>query len=325
MIIPVYNTATYLERCIDSLACQTYRDMEIILVDDGSTDGSGEICDSWIHKDSRFRVIHQANSGVSVARNAGLKVFTGEYLSFVDSDDWLERKTYELAINKMKETDSNLFMYKVHYVDEVTGAVTVQRIMRTDYQGDSHEAMLQTMALDYLYKGYPHNKVWKVRSSDNWLRNFDTSVRLAEDLLWNLQMIASMPEVKCYFSSFCGYNYLQRHGSATKDGNLATVLELFDTLNMVVELSKTQSKKLLECAKVAYHYRAISLLGTGYNTGNQNLVEAVKPYFIKYNRSFLYSDFSLKSWKLKHIVRSVMLYINISAKWTHKIYLALRG
>lgn len=89
VIVPVYNVSTYLDKCVESLVEQTYTNLEIIFVNDGSTDSSGEICDLWAQKDSRIKVIHQQNAGLSGARNAALPVATGEYIMFVDSDDFL--------------------------------------------------------------------------------------------------------------------------------------------------------------------------------------------------------------------------------------------
>ena len=94
VIVPVYNCEKYLSQCIESILAQTYINLQIILIDDGSKDNSGKICDTYAEKDTRIEVIHQANSGVSVARNAGLKVVRGEYIGFVDSDDYLAPSMY---------------------------------------------------------------------------------------------------------------------------------------------------------------------------------------------------------------------------------------
>ena len=89
IIVPVYNVDKYLERCVNSIIQQSYRNLEIILVDDGSTDNSGTICDTYKEKDDRIIVIHKENGGLSDARNAGIKIFTGEYVTFIDSDDYV--------------------------------------------------------------------------------------------------------------------------------------------------------------------------------------------------------------------------------------------
>ena len=95
VIVPIYNVEKYLEKCIESIVNQTYKNLEIILVDDGSQDNCPAMCDEWTQKDSRIKVIHKKNGGLSSARNAGLEVSNGEYISFVDSDDWLDENTFE--------------------------------------------------------------------------------------------------------------------------------------------------------------------------------------------------------------------------------------
>lgn len=98
VIIPVYNTEKYLKRCIESVINQTFLDLEIILVDDGSTDQSASICDDYARRDNRIKVIHKTNGGLSDARNTGIKEATSEFISFVDSDDWLALDIYDYTI-----------------------------------------------------------------------------------------------------------------------------------------------------------------------------------------------------------------------------------
>lgn len=117
IIVPVYNVAPYLHECIDSIVNQTYSNLEIILVDDGSTDESGQICDAYAAQDHRIHVIHQTNGGVSAARNAGIAVATGEYIGFVDSDDFLDINMYSLLVshleaNELDILECNAYRYK---------------------------------------------------------------------------------------------------------------------------------------------------------------------------------------------------------------------
>ncbi len=112
VIIPIYNVEKYLRRCVDSVLNQTYKNIEIILVDDGSPDGCPTICDEYAHRDSRVIVLHKENGGLSSARNAGLdSPLTGEYVTFVDSDDWIAPDTYEYAVKLLKKTDSDVIQY----------------------------------------------------------------------------------------------------------------------------------------------------------------------------------------------------------------------
>ena len=89
VIVPIYKVEAYLDKCVQSIVDQTYTNLEIILVDDGSPDRCGQMCDAWAAKDSRIRVVHKENGGLSDARNAGLEIATGTYIAFVDSDDWV--------------------------------------------------------------------------------------------------------------------------------------------------------------------------------------------------------------------------------------------
>ena len=118
VIIPIYNVENYLERCLQSIIRQTYTHLEIILVDDGSTDSCPQICDEYKTKDSRIKVIHKENGGLSDARNKGLDAASGAYISFIDSDDWIDLKTYELSIQKIQETNAEVLAFNVLWVYE---------------------------------------------------------------------------------------------------------------------------------------------------------------------------------------------------------------
>ena len=108
IIVPVYNVAQYLDRCLNSLVQQSHRNLEILLVDDGSTDGSGALCDRWQSRDPRIRVFHKPNGGLSDARNHGLERACGEYICFVDSDDWCDLRFVEMLLRQLLETGSDL-------------------------------------------------------------------------------------------------------------------------------------------------------------------------------------------------------------------------
>lgn len=118
VIIPVYNVEDYLERCLDSVINQTYKNLEIIVVDDGSTDNSGEICDEYDKKDSRIIVIHKDNGGVSSARNQGMDICTGDYIAFVDSDDYIHPTTYYTCMNIMLKEELDYIEFEYKKVDK---------------------------------------------------------------------------------------------------------------------------------------------------------------------------------------------------------------
>lgn len=134
VIIPVYNVEKYISQCLDSVCNQTNRDLEIILVDDGSTDASGKICDEYACHDKRIHVIHQKNSGAAAAKNAGLRVASGEYLSFVDSDDFLELNAYYYMIQIMQTQNADVVqcsyrdVFKNYVKDHILKDTTLNQI-----------------------------------------------------------------------------------------------------------------------------------------------------------------------------------------------------
>lgn len=117
VIVPIYKVEKYLNTCVDSIIAQTYKNLEIILVDDGSPDNCGRICDEYALKDSRIKVIHQQNGGLSAARNAGLDVATGEYIGFVDSDDYIAPDMYEKLYNALKNNNCDLSICNIICID----------------------------------------------------------------------------------------------------------------------------------------------------------------------------------------------------------------
>ena len=121
IIVPVYNMEQYMERCVNSIINQTYSNLEIILVDDGSTDRSPAMCDEYALKDARIKVVHKANGGLSDARNAGLKVATGAYIGYVDSDDWVELSMYQKLYESCIENDAQVAVcrYAKAYQDRI--------------------------------------------------------------------------------------------------------------------------------------------------------------------------------------------------------------
>lgn len=146
VIIPVYNVAAYLPQCLDSVLQQDYSHLEIILIDDGSTDRSGAICDEYAARDSRITVIHQKNAGAAAAKNAGLKIATGEYLSFVDSDDFLEPGAYSHMVGLLKHSGADVIQcaYRDVFTDK-----THDQVIHPDQTLLTGEAYLSLFTRDW--------------------------------------------------------------------------------------------------------------------------------------------------------------------------------
>lgn len=153
VIVPVYNVQKYLERCLDSLVNQTLSDIEIILVDDGSKDNSGEICDKYEKKYSNIKVIHKENAGLGYARNSGLEVATGEYIAFVDSDDYLDKDFYEKLYINAKNNNSDICFGEVSFLDH---DLKEKNILRNPYEIKKFEG---SDVLKYVLSNILHIKV----------------------------------------------------------------------------------------------------------------------------------------------------------------------
>ena len=141
VIVPVYNVRSYLEKCFESIAGQNYRNLEIILVDDGSTDGSGDLCEELARRDSRVRVIHKKNGGLGSARNAGIDAARGEILSFIDSDDWIEPGMYDTLTEIMHRENAQIIACGIKKVSE-TGEVSYYQDTLEERRAYSREAAL---------------------------------------------------------------------------------------------------------------------------------------------------------------------------------------
>ncbi len=199
VIIPIYNTSKHLPRCLDSVLAQTYTNLQIILVDDGSTDNSGTICDDYATKDSRIKVIHQENQGVSAARNAGLKVATGEYIGFVDSDDFIEPDMYIHLLNLLIQSCSDIAICAV--VGEAT-------LIKTDHP----VVLVPSDAFYKLYSQlYTHNKLFKKEIVKNLF--FKTDIAICEDMVFCFQ--AFMQAKKIVYTPATKYHYIVYLNSAS--------------------------------------------------------------------------------------------------------------
>jgi len=216
IIVPVYNVKAYLNSCIESLVTQTIRDIQIIIVDDGSTDGSSEICEAWKKKDSRILVIHQGNSGVSVARNQGLAYSLGKYVGFVDADDIIANDFYEKMVNvaEKNESDGAFCGYCCVY-DNGT-------------KREINPFMIETItAEDAVYECCKRNgwhlTIWnKIFRKDRIYSNntpilFEKELYIGEDAYWLIQVLQNCKMIAC--CDTVGYFYrVGREGSAVTQG-----------------------------------------------------------------------------------------------------------
>ena len=158
VIVPIYNVEEYLDRCVESIVNQTYKNLEIILVDDGSPDNCPQMCDNWAEKDSRIKAVHKENGGLSDARNAGMPFATGEIISFIDSDDWIELNMFETMLNRMIEDNSDIVSCGVKWVEE--DGCLIRDVTSENEVLDNKTAMKELLN-DSKLKQHVWNKIYK--------------------------------------------------------------------------------------------------------------------------------------------------------------------
>lgn len=206
IIVPIFNVEQYLERCINSIIKQTFQDFELILVDDGSTDKCGKICDEYADTDDRIHVIHQNNGGLSDARNTGLRVSKGDYVVFVDSDDWVSEFFLENLLRVQSITNADIVECSIIRTDsediKETGKIAAQ------YREYSTVDALQLLIKDNLFHQYVWNKLYrKSVIGDTFFEKGKTN----EDEFWTYQIFSSANKI--VWMNLPLYYYFQRDNS----------------------------------------------------------------------------------------------------------------
>lgn len=204
IIVPVYNMEIYLRKCIDSILCQTYKNIELILVDDGSTDSSPQICDEYAELDDRVKVIHKHNTGQADSRNKGINIAKGEYIGFVDSDDWIDADMYEVLYNTIVDTGADISICGTYY--EYKNKVEVIYDCGRTYIYDNKEA-IKAVYLDSNIKSYSCDKLFKREI----IANDYPDIRYFEDLSVLIKWIANANKIVVVGKA--KYHYRQRLGS----------------------------------------------------------------------------------------------------------------
>lgn len=186
IIVPVYNNGRYIKKCIESIVNQTYRKLQIILIDDGSTDESGKICDTYAEQDERIEVYHLENRGVSHTRNFGLNKAFGEYIQFVDADDCIKSNMTERLVHKMHKSDIDMVV--CNYVKDFRKMKTISNFLEMPGRYTNVEYLQHTLRdPGHHYFGVVWNKLYRLRIIRDNEITFDVRVNLGEDFIFNMQ------------------------------------------------------------------------------------------------------------------------------------------
>lgn len=298
VIVPVYKTEGLLDRCVESIVGQTYKNLEIILVDDGSPDNCPAMCDEWAEKDSRIRVIHKENGGVSSARNAALDIATGDYIGFVDSDDWIEPEMYSSLIQKISESGKNIALCS-YYAVEISGeryecrcVVDKEVLDKDDY-------------FRFIVLGGDGGYIWNRLYDADILKEvrFDEDIWYSEDLLFNFK--TAQKSNGAAILDKIEYNYVQKR---IKEQAWAMNDHSFDSMTAFeIMLSyKDIPEDVYDCCLRGYAAAAFTLL-SGVLTNEK--------YFYKYDDiryailNFKKRILTQKKYPLKYKVKTLALWL----------------
>ena len=249
IIVPVYNVEKYLIRCVDSILKQTYTNLEILLVNDGSTDSSGSICDSFASIDSRIKVIHKKNGGLSDARNTGIKIVTGQYIGFVDSDDWINPKMYEKLYKNIKKHDADISICGFSLIEEVAQNSPLDLLPEKKYE---IQRFTSKQALEILLtKRLFHSNAWDKLYTKELFENIEyPKGRIYEDIATTYKLICKANGI--VYCAYPGYNYLQRQGSLIHSHFNAKLYGMVESYQEMLEYIKINYNELIKPVQRLY-------------------------------------------------------------------------
>lgn len=271
VIVPVYKVEKYLEKCIESIIKQTYTNLQIILVDDGSPDNCGKICDEYAKKDSRIEVIHKINGGLSDARNVGINRANGRYIGFVDSDDYIKEDMYEKLINLIKEYDADISICNLYDVIDGNECIRNKENGIREY---SRIDILKEILLDKNIQSYAWNKLYKKELFDEIkypigkkYEDIGTTFYLFEKC--NKIVVTSEPE----------YYYLKRADSLVNNVTESTIL---DYTEIIIQRYLYIKQNIKELRKYNNYYLAKTLITAHNDIENlENISEEMQQRYKK--------------------------------------------
>lgn len=234
IIVPVYNVEAYLDRCIKSILSQTYKNIELLLIDDGSSDESGKICDRYSELDPRCKTYHKINSGVSATRNLGIRNATGDWIGFVDSDDWIDPETYELAIKTAIEKQVDIVQWQISTFTDSGLERTETNIESTYFDLNNNTSYCRPNSVTLLIKK-------SLLIANNIM--YPENAHLSEDRLFAFECYLSTK--KCFHIGKCLYHYYMRSNSASHSITLDMIKEEICVINRIEEIAKERKKDLL--------------------------------------------------------------------------------
>lgn len=298
IIVPVYNAESYIEHCMKCILNQTYREIEVILVNDGSTDNSADLCDAYAKYDKRIQVIHQANQGVSFAREKGIQMSTGKFITFVDIDDLIDRHFIETLYNDIIAQNADIVCCNSYEIEKDYNGKKINTL-QTVTKGKRRITDMKICYEDYYLEDEMYmSVVWgKLFKKSFLVQKHFQRLRFGEDLLMMLELCTLDPVI--YLDDYVGYFYIRWDMSTTKGTDPNNISRIMDSLVInsflidVWEKLRDDEKKLnYEQKMVSLIYSVLSLL---IKEGDYTNYKKQRDVLLKYiKNAFEYKEIRLK-------------------------------
>ena len=271
IIIPIYKVEKYLDRCIKTILDQAYNNLEIILVDDGSPDNCPQMCDEWAKKDSRIKVIHKENGGVSSARNMGLDASTGEYISFIDPDDIIHPDYYDILMSNIGNSDCIICSFK-KFSNEI------------EFENKNSYTTETLTSIEAIKKGFFKNSnifyvVWNkiIKSDIAKKQRFDEKMKNGEDSLYSYNVILSCEKIKYLEATLYGY-YIREDGAVKTIDPYGKMNEVELTAFICKPYMSDKDKTFRRQVKSVFAYKMCSALSFLKNNNEKEKCKIVKKH-----------------------------------------------
>lgn len=318
VIIPVYNVEMYLRECLDSVINQTYRNLEIILVDDGSTDNSGKICDEYAAKDKRIIVIHIKNSGAAIARKIGFLKSHGKYISFIDSDDWIELNMYEYLYDIIQKYDVDIIIYK--FFDNIFTNTPIATIYNHHLEKGIYDLI---KIKQYVYPSLLFSdkykksilppglwdKLFKKELLEKNIMYINGKVTIGEDQLWSLPCL--LDANKMYVSEQTLYHYRRVNNSITKrykENFLEDTLNYINSLKQIIK-NKNKYESFNEQIEKCIIVKIVNVISNELKNTNSSFKKTYNSISNVLDNRELYNYFKLIDYNLSLGIKSKIFYL----------------
>mgnify|MGYP004514951015 CR=1 FL=1 len=310
VIVPVYNVEPYLKKCISSILCQTYKELEVIIVDDGSTDDSLSICKKFECSDNRVKVFHQENAGVSAARNFALEIMSGSYVLFVDADDWIESNMVEILVNELKKDKlSDVVFCGYKEIEDSTNKVL--KSINPDSLGrvKKEDGVAEIFGI---YSTMLWNKLFRTTLLEKKVL-FDQSLKIGEDELWMVEVLKNCRSIILIGEAL--YNYRYRFTGVSKDFTIsdARMTDYESQKKVLQAIADYHSDYLTQCAQKRLYYTGQKIMKIAYYERRYDIYEMID-HEIEEARNVWFEQHSNKLGKIRRKFVEMMMRKRVPGK-----------